>query len=254
MLQMNGELIRQLIQKRFAGRIALLQDAWSERFVDPDDPESKVPNRTTFDRWRKGKCPRTKEDVLRLAGLLDVDPIAAFHLPEGRLVNVVQQLSSRYLFGLLNSGPLSFVDDLFRAQQAWPPNDLVKPYFLRDWSVAELTHDPSVRANYNATIELLDDNWDPPSPRVYHFAYRRNLREVKAWIPYGVVIRSPVDVKLIHSSGYTRELPIDDASGTTPVGTWFGEGPALFRIASLHIFTATVGDDRHEDEIVSFLA
>ncbi len=249
----KSDVICDQIDAIFDAKISRLQDAWYHRYCNPDDSSPNPPHRSTIDRWKNGWVPRTAENVLRLSGLLDIDPMALFEIPENNLAGFVQRLTSHILHGRLEKGPLSFVNNMFHSQSTWPPIEFAHNFYLRNWEAFEFEHDPDVRLNYYPTVELVANDWDGNSPRVYHFAYRRNLQHKPAWIPYGVVIQLGNDATLIHSSGDVMKKPTVDADGKTCVGTWFGEGAAVFKIASIHEFTAVIGPDCDLDKYVYFL-
>ena len=258
-LQGDADLLQLIIDRKYGG-IGRIQDAWAERFIDtldeveidtPDEIE-KVPSKATLNRWRNGALPRTAEQLLRWADVLDLDPVALLNIPPSQFKLVAQRLASKFAFGKLTSGGLEYLGKLITPSPMWPPNDYVYPILKRNWHIQELEHDPTVQKDFMACVILEMPDWDGLSPRTFHFAYRRNIPELPFWTPYGTVIRHSASVRLYHSSGFERHASVNSNSEPTRVGTEFGSGPAFFKIASLRPFTARVGPDANLDEIVHF--
>jgi hypothetical protein len=138
---------------------------------------------------------------------------------------------------------LQFVHNFFGRQIAWPPANIASAYFGRSWHVEEFSHDPNIRANYYPTV-LLHHVPQPPDgqPQVFHFAYKHPSLFNARWLQYGLVRIQSASATLHHISGYTDQLQLEASNEPVPVETWFGPGPALFRIASLHPFSHCVAD------------
>lgn len=253
-LETDGSLIEFLIEKRFEGKISKLLDEWYVRFWDANDKNFKVPHHTSIRRWLKGEPPRSKNDVLRLSGLLDIDPVALFKLADGKIDSILQSLTRAILFGNLEKGTLSFVNTMFNPKPNWPPSEYATQYFDRKWVSKEFIHEPKGRPGFYATLELFEDAWDGVTPRVYHFAYHRKLNTLNAWIPYGVVVRSKGQIILMHSAAYAQTMASGPSSNPTRVGTWFGERSASFKIVSIHDFELNVKDHCDRKNTVHFLA
>jgi len=56
------------------------------------------------------------------------------------------------------------------------------------------------------------------------------------WTPYGFIQRERDRVRLYQFRGHTAELETRPEPKSFTVETWFGIGPAEFRVASLHRF------------------
>ena len=80
-------------------------------------------------------------------------------------------------------------------------------------------------------------------PQVWHFAYRDAGVRRAAWRPYGFVEVVGPTVRLFNFSGLVDGSDRPLAARSLFVETWFGEGAAEFRAASLHKFTLSVQPD-----------
>ena len=74
------------------------------------------------------------------------------------------------------------------------------------------------------------------------------------WRPYGAVVGFENEVLLFSESGDRRQVQADGSPKTVAVETYFGEGPAEFRIASLHDFDLTLEAPSKEKSAVRFWA
>jgi len=229
---LDGLLLERLIKARFPrGRQELIA-RW--------DASGEGLNPSTIYRWTRGQLPRTGDDLLRLAGLLDVDPFALLTLDRGPVDRAIDRLLSA--FQGKRGKRLDFVHEFVGRQAQWPPGRVAQEHFGRGWCRATFQHDPAERANYYAVIRLDGElQRDLERPQTYHFAFRQPGRFANRWLGYGHVIRMGSNVRLFQISGHAEACVADGPKSPTLVETFFGPGPAEFCVASLHRFTAAAG-------------
>ena len=236
---LNGTLLKTLVADRYPKRVPGLLDAWatSERKV-----LSNPPDRATIYRWMNGQLPRTACDLLSLCSLLDIDPFSILTAKDGSISDAIHWLLSSVQLRQWRQPSLSFLTDLFGRQQAWPPSSLAEDYYGRPWHIEEFEHDPTKRALYYASIELSAPENRPSTPQVFHFAFCNPGVFGERWLQYGFVERYQNTVRLVHINGHTETYEADTLDEPSKVETWFGPGPAVFRVASLHRFDLVVGE------------
>jgi hypothetical protein len=250
-LTADPDLVGHIIQARYGGIVGAM-DEWSARYLESGAPGNPLPNKSSFYRWQDGGLPTNIHDLFRWASVLDVDPIALIQIPKNDFTSFARAVTLKFASFTLKGSLSKYIGQLFMPSHLWPPNDLVRKPFGYPWYVQELKHDPLFRVDFDACIYLNSSGWDGIAPRTYHFSYRRDIPEEPFWTPYGSVIRDKETVRLYHSSAYSREKPAPPIFNPAIVATYFGRGPAAFRIASLHPFEAKVGEDVALDKIVSF--
>ena len=249
---LDGSRLRDLIVERLPRRASELRERWPCH--EAGNSESlEPPHRATIHRWTQGQMPRTKDDLLRLCGILDVDPMCLLSLPEHDSEATMERLSTAYLHGRWDPPALEFLNSFLGRRTMWPPTWLSRDFFARDWHVREFEHDPAGRINYYATLRIdVGACAYPNGPLVYHVAYRHRALFGMRWLQYGVVQRDGNRVKLLHINGFTETCRVD-AGTPMQVQTWLGPGAAVFRVASLHPFALDVADQVSDDEpIVRF--
>lgn len=237
---LNGELLGELIKAR--GGVSAFLGQWNSVSSVVDDH----PDNSTVYRWIKGeRVPKNGDLFLRLAGLLDVDPFALVDVPTGDVLAAADEVLRMVQNSFAPPPWLQFVHGFFGRQITWPPEDLASVYFGRSWHVEEFSHDPRFRANYYATVLLRHVAEPNGRPRIFHFAYKHPSLFHARWLQYGLVRVHGTSGILHHISGYMDQLELSAPNEPISVETWFGPGPALFRIASLHPFSheLTVGED-----------
>lgn len=250
-LTADADLVRYLIQMRFGG-IAGAMDEWSARYLESNAPGNPLPNKSSFYRWQDGGLPTNVHDLFRWAAVLQVDPLALIQVPNNDFAGFARLVARKFSNFTLKGSIGKYIGQLFMPSHVWPPNCLVRDPFGHPWYVRELRHDPSVRIDFDACLYIEALGWDGTTPRAYHFSYRRDIEEAPFWTPYGSFIREPRSIRLYHSSGFSRQKPGPPAEEPAIVSTFFGRGPAIFRIASLHPFEARIGPDVSPDKIVGF--
>jgi hypothetical protein len=136
---------------------------------------------------------------------------------------------------------LQFVYSFFGPQISRPPEDLASTYFNRAWYTAEFKHEATSRTNFYAAIVLGQTAQGiKDRPQVFHFAFRHPTRFRARWLQYGLVRVDAVSATLHHIDGHIQQLERSSSEEPISVETWFGQGPALFCVASLHPFSHIV--------------
>lgn len=243
MICFDAITIRNAIAVKYGGKVEALLDYWHAQFDDPRNPKARAPSSKSLYRWVAGDgVPRNVEQVLALGGLLDIDPVGLFDLPDGglELENAVQQISDGFIAQEFRQRSLSFLLSIFRTHSGWPPSDIAGVFYRRTWSIQDFFHDPDVAQDVYASISIVPEDEPPKLPRVYYFAYRRAFMSLRAWIPYGVVIRSETTARLLHVHGHNQIAKDLAQTQATIAGTHFGKSAAEFRVTSLHPFRLDV--------------
>jgi hypothetical protein len=233
-VELDGELLDSLIKAR--GGVRAFVDEWNAVAKTADDH----PNNSTVYRWIKGESlPKNSDLFLRLAGRLDVDPFALIAVTDGDILAAAEELVRVVQHTVTPPSWLQFVHGFFGRQLAWPPEDLAKAYFNRRWHISSFTHDATERTNFYARL-ILSQSTDKERPQVFHFAYRHPTRFHARWLQYGLVRVRGRSIALHHIDGHIARLDRSTLDEPIHVETWFGQGPAIFRVASLHSFTHTI--------------
>lgn len=239
-----------MIAARLSGGIPELQDRWLLLPGNRRDRDVEPPHRATLHRWIQGQAPRTAKDLLSLCGVLDIDPTCLLRFGDG----AAERLSRAYLVRRWNPPVLGFIQDFLGRRAEWPPRQLARDYFGREWATHEVEHRATDRTNYYATLKVAPDGSRyPEGPLVYHVAFRHADLFGRRWLQYGWLLREGKRVELRHINGYvaTCELPGTDLP--LRVETWFGPSPAVFRLASLHPFQMEMDDSSdHQQSVVRF--
>ena len=247
MLAFDCEAMRARITGRFGGNLAAVARAWPRGLVPP--------NRSTILRWVRGETlPRGRDDLLGLAGALDLDPFALWRINATTFTTLCERMFAASLTGswprLLPA--LSFLDGFVRSSRDWPAAPFARRYFGRDWVAADHRHASPDGQDYFKAFAL--EPGAPPDAgvdQVWHFAWRPAPPD--AWRPYGFVRRTESELRLYAFSGNTATAAIAEGAPYPRccVETWIGRGPAEFRIASLHQFSmkSSAGDDRCEARV-----
>ena len=242
-LGLDGVLLRSLVARRLPGGWSELQDLWVARDTSQRGAAGQAPHRSTMHRWTQGQMPRTAGDLLRLCGILDVDPLALLRLPPSEETGALERLVRAYVHGRWQPPALEFLHDFLGRRSVWPPPSPALEHFGRDWHVHDFSHDPVDGANQYATVRILPPSSPPRAtgePRVWHFAYRHERLFGRRWLQYGVVSRVGRQVTLLHINGHEDSIELQSEVEVVQVQTWFGPGAAVFRVASLHEFSLDV--------------
>ena len=226
-LTLRQSLLANLIAKK--GLQGIIQ-AWPKSF--------EPPHRATLWRWLKGKSQTPTTRQLELAGAFDLDPFALFETtPKG--FAVMCRALARHI-GARNDSPLGsdlqWLRDFVAPCEEWPPSLIASKYFGREWKVSSFAHTARSRKNYFQTITLRAAKNGFAKRQIWHFAFKAANPAFNLWTPYGFVEWQENSVALFHYRGHTAAVTIAVEATSFGVETWFGEGSAEFRVASLHEF------------------
>jgi hypothetical protein len=222
--------------------VASFLAAWTDSSATADDD----PDRATVYRWMQGTLPKNEDLLIRLSVLLDVDPFALLTIVDqdvetalDQMLEIVQRSSSK-------PAPLQLLRNFLGRQKEWPPEALAKRHFECCWHIQEFEHDPAVRSNFYAAVELTCDRIvSNRRPQLFHFAYRSPRFFAGRWLQYGIVACRGRAIDLWHINGHAERIEAD-IHEPARVKTWFGPGSITFRVASLHPFLLTRGSDEDD--------
>lgn len=248
-IPIKGELAHALIERRF-GSVDNLVVEWEHRIEAKILRRGEARNRNTIYRWLKKGLPSQEDELFAFAGLLDVDPVALVDINQ-RYVEE-QFGKERYLFHIKRPQGtyLAPLWSMYLSDNGWPNQKLAETYYGHRWHFVDFTHDPGVIEKVYVAVVLECQDGDPAIPRVYHFAYRRLGVSDKTWRPYGVVIGLQQDVTLVSESGHFQ---VEKREGSSVVAeTYFGTGPAEFRVVSIHPFTFSLEVPSERKDVVRF--
>jgi hypothetical protein len=230
-IKINGQLLDRLIGERFPGGLGEFQAAW---------PADGGPNRTTIYRWRKGGLPKSRDDFLTLAGVLDVDPFCLLTNGDNTLPYLIDRITAtREERTAVDHPALRFIEQFMGRKKFWPPQNLLERFYEDfEWHIGQFEHSAQAHRNYYETLELSGDSGLATShPQTFHFAFRHPTLFGERWLQYGYVVREGIGVRLVHINGYSETSVATQQIDPTYVETFFGEGPAIFRVASIHHFS-----------------
>lgn len=234
-LRLNGPLVDALVKAK--GGVSAFLDAWLANATDGDDSL----DRATVYRWKNGQFPKNPQTFMRLAGTLDVDPFALLTIPDGNVAAAAEALLEVVQNDRGDPAPLQLARSFLGRREEWPPAFIAAFYFGRRWTTHEFVHDPNVRSNHYQAVELFGvQQCDTLRPQVFHFAFQSPRRFAGRWLQYGFIQRHGPRAQLWHIDGQYQQLEIPEQDAPTRVETWFGPGPAIFRVASLHHFDLEV--------------
>lgn len=242
-IRLNGELVRALIDD--IGGV----EPFLERWLHGTDGGEEDLSKATVYRWIKGQLPKSSSALLRLCGVLDVDPFALLKVDDRNLAEVIDQLIEIVQKSSSKPAPLQLIRNFFGRHKNWPPEGIATTYFKRSWHVQEFRHDPRVRHNLHSRIGL---TCSPEGldlrPQIVHFASRYEEWFGGRWLHYGFVSRHAALAKLSCINGFTQEIALRAVDDPTPVKFWLGPNEMIVRAASLHPFTLATDLDPDSPE------
>lgn len=250
---LNGDLVTELMDRY--GGVTAFQRTWEDTFG-----MEGTPDRQTFYNWRRGQLPSSSIRLIRLAHLLDVDPLCLLAPLEGTATEVIGDIFHSYQLDLAKESGLQFLSSFFGWKAVWPPKEIQIHSRNRPsqregftWHTEEFVHDPTIKAGYYPTIVLTSDvTVITARPQTFHFAYSGKGALRSRWLQYGFVVRHRGDVALMHIHGHIDGCATSSEEAPTLVETWFGPGPAIFRVASRHPFSLAVRDAGSDESRVRF--
>ena len=182
--------------------------------------------------------PKSGDDLLRLASLLDVDPLCLLTFDRGSVQVAIETALS---WAQRNRWErFKFFQTFFGRQSEWPPKELSTIHFGRSWNEATFQHDASARANYYAVVQITPGRGGVSTfPQTFHFAHRHQEQYAGRWLSYGFVVIHGESVRLQHINGQSNSYRAENLLAAS-VRTVFGPNPAEFKVASLHPFSLRV--------------
>lgn len=252
-ISLRGDLVRRLMDQRFSSIVDMVV-TWEERVTSGVQKTGRARDRATIYRWLDKGLPSNRGDIFGFAGLLDIDPIAMLEITDEGILRDFARERRLFQLGSGNRTPLSAFWPIYTPGPGWPDAEIASSYFARPWFTREFAHDPFAIANVYAALRLTSRVTEAFAPRTYHFAYRRTGARDGMWRPYGTVIGYENEINLLSESGDFQKVGDENSPSTVIAETYFGSGPAEFRIASLHDFDLEIAAPSDQDGAVRFHA
>jgi hypothetical protein len=193
--------------------------------------------------------------VLELAGAFDLDPFGLFERTEhgyAVLCRVIATEIGVKRTSRLTAG-LDWIHDFIAPSEEWPPQQISRRYFHRDWKCTDFFHRADKNRNYFQRLDIISEPGKFGEPQIWHFAFKVPNATFPVWTPYGFVERRNEEIALYHyRGGYCDCVSIATDAREFAVETWFGLGAAQFRAASLHSFKLALGEKRDGRSCVRF--
>jgi hypothetical protein len=243
-IQLRKDLIQTFIQREFEGNRAAFG-----RSLELED----APHRKTILRWASEEdlsLPKGAKRLLALAQALDVDPFMLLDFELELLIACCRKASWNLAWGNVHKA-LAFLNDLFRlTEEHWPPPEIAE-LFDGQWYTAHLDHNPRLGRNYFQPLEIHSDLFyrsdgsidGPRNPQLWYLAYRdmsyaSGCGEARSfWRPFAIIYLYQGEAILLNLSGLLQKVNISESRpGHFILETFFGQGAAQFRLASLHPF------------------
>lgn len=222
-----------LLKARFPGGKAKnkLQAEWDRVLGNP-------PSLSSINRWKAGHMPQSSDDLWRLARMLDVDPTGLIEIEALQMDDIDQFIRTVQLDQWRSHAPLMFLKSFLGRQAVWPPVEYLNKYFdKKRWHSVDFKHDIANGSGFYQQIEIAcQSSARHNAVRTYHVAYRQEFLFAGRWLQYGVLIRTPDKVQLVHINGDKQSYVPESNMAPTRFETYFGPGSAIFRVASLHEF------------------
>jgi hypothetical protein len=236
----NSGLIMELIREG-SGSVDDFVVHWEERLVSGRQRVGRSRDRSTIYRWLERGLPSNKDDVFGFAAALDVDPVGILSLDHEHLRSRFEKERRLFQAGHAGLSMLSAFWPIYMPGPNWPDNSLSQSFYARNWHAENFYHDPSnSQPNVFANIVLSARTQAKSAPRVYHVAYKRTNAWDAMWRPYGTVVGVRRHVQLLSESGDFQRVTDSRSPDRVSFDTYFGPGPADFRIASIHPFRLNI--------------
>lgn len=248
----QADLLKSLIEARY-GSVDDFAVAWEERVKDKRQCRGQARDRNTIYRWLKAGIPSRVNDLYGICGALDIDPVSLLPLSKDFIDRQFAKERLRIQINPSRRTDLAPYDAIFLPGVHWPSNEVSNCFYGRSWNVDVREHDPDLVSGVYAAFNLRVDPEQGP-PLVFHFAWRRTNARDQMWRPYGSVVRHSDRILLVSESGDFQMVAVEAAADPTTVETFFGAGPAMFKIASLHDFSLSVDVPSRASQAVRFQA
>ncbi|MFN3313306.1 MAG: hypothetical protein ACK46Q_07550 [Hyphomonas sp.] len=248
----NADLLKSLIEARY-GSVDDFAVAWEERVKEKQQRRGQARDRNTIYRWLSIGIPSRVDDLYGICGALDIDPVSLLPLNEDFIASQFAKERLRIQINPSRRTDLAPFDPIFMPGVHWPSDEVSNYFYGRKWSVDVREHDPRLVSGVYAAFNL-HAYPEQVSPLVFHFAWRRTNALDQMWRPYGTVVRNSNEILLVSESGDFQRVAVQAAADPTTVETFFGAGPAMIKVASLHSFSLSVDVPSRASQAVRFQA
>jgi hypothetical protein len=244
--RVRNDDVQALIRHRF-GSMGDFEVALNSRGLD-----SITTGRSSIYRWLKSGVPKRPDALLDFCGALDVDPMAILDFELSGTIRDFGKLRMEFQLGRELASPLKVFKDLLFPGPHWPVDTPVERYYGRPWYRNDFTHDAQTFTNVYALLGLRPRYDDRATPLVFHIAYRRKSAADQMWRPYGSIIRREASLMIVSESGGMIERA-NTPDGRIEFETFYGPGPADFRLASIHPFDLEVAVPSGANDALRFV-
>ncbi|MBF2052254.1 MAG: hypothetical protein IGS03_02175 [Candidatus Sericytochromatia bacterium] len=240
-LRLRQDLIQRVIARDFEGNAS----AFGRSLELQAQPHHK-----TVLRWARQQqgLPKSPQRLLALAQALDVDPFLLLQFDPALVLQACRQASWNLSWGSIHKALAILNGLLALTPEAWPPPELAEG-FDGEWYCEDFVHDPRAGRHFFQAFEVLPEHFYAPEghfeaardPQLWYLAYRDiSLKQdepepLSYWRPFGLIWTENQRLQLLQFSG------LQDAAELNPdcrfaFEVFFGQGAAMFRMASLHPF------------------
>lgn len=241
-VRLRQDLIQRVIERDFEGNASAFG-----RSLELDD----LPHRKTIFRWARQQegLPKSPERMLALAQALDVDPFLLLEIDPDTMLRCCAAASWNLTWGSVHKA-MAFLNGLFSlTPDDWPPPAIAEG-FDGEWYLEDFVHDPALGRNLFRAFRLEPELFyggdgkleAMRDPQAWYLAYRdislqSGQPEAKSWWkPFGMLRLEHEQIHLLHFNGLVDQQRLKQPNGCFVFETFFGQGAAEFRIASLHPF------------------
>lgn len=241
-IRLRQDLIQRVIARDFEGNASAFG-----RSLELDD----LPHRKTIFRWARQQegLPKSPQRLLALAQALDVDPFLLLQIDLDLMLRCCRLAAWNLTWGSVHKA-LAFLNGLLAlTPEDWPPPELAEG-FDGSWYHHDLIHDAQQWRNDWQPLALqpelfyrgdgaLDGARDP---QAWYIAFRDislqsgSLTPMSYWRPFGMLWLEQQQLRLVNFIGLQDQAAVPLPEQGFVVETFFGQGAAQFRLASLHPF------------------
>ena len=251
-IPIQAALVRELIETRY-GSIDQFVVEWEHRVATGQQKAGSPRDRATIYRWLKQGIPSRQDELYGFCAALDVDPLAILPLSHEFIERVFPRERLLLQVNSVTRSQFAPIWLMYRSGHSYPNAEIAERYYNRSWYTFDFSHEPDVVAGVYAAVSMNAIS-TAPTPRAYHFSYRRTNARDQMWRPYGSVVRLRSKTVLLSESGDFQEDSAERPENTTVAETYFGDGAAEFRVVSLHPFTGSIAAPSMENGAVRFWA
>lgn len=241
-VRLRQDLIQRVIERDFEGNTSAFG-----RSLELDD----LPHRKTIFRWARQQegLPKSPDRMLALAQALDVDPFLLLDIDHEVMLQCCAAAAWNLTWGSVHKA-LAFLNGLLSlSHDDWPPPDIAAS-FDGSWYIQDFLHDTSKGRNYFKPMLIKPELFyakDGSSegarePQAWYLAFRDvslksgELEPVSWWKPFGMLRLEQGVIHLLQFNGLVEQQAIQHEDSRFCFETFFGQGSAQFRIASVHPF------------------